>query len=94
MDYRNELSGNNEQASRARLANVERKLSKDSELKEKYGEIVKEQLAAGIVEKVPEIPTGERTFYMPHKPVIRRRRHHHQSQDGFRCKRKATSSSQ
>ena len=66
-----ELSGNNEQASRARLANVERKLSKDPELKEKYGEIVKEQLAAGIVEKVPEIPTGERTFYMPHKPVIR-----------------------
>ncbi|CAB4040645.1 Hypothetical predicted protein, partial [Paramuricea clavata] len=33
--------------------------------------IVKEQLATGIIEKAPQTPTGERTFYMPHKPVIR-----------------------
>ena len=65
------LSGTNEQASRGRLANVERKLSKDPVLKEKYEEIVKEQLDEGIIETAPETPTGERTFYMPHKPVIR-----------------------
>ena len=43
--------------------------------------IVKEQLATGIIEKAPQTlgygvdprqtPTGERTFYMPHRPVIR-----------------------
>ena len=65
------LSGTNEQASRGRLVNVERKLSKDRVLKEKYEEIVKEQLNEGIIETASETPTGERTFYMPHKPLIR-----------------------
>ena len=64
------LSGTNEQASRGRLANVERKLSKDCMLKEKYEEIVKEQLDEGVIVTAPQTPTGERTFYMPHKPVI------------------------
>ena len=65
------LSGTNKQARRGRLANVERKLSKDRILKEKYEEIVKEQLDEGVIETAPQMPTGERTFYMPHKPVIR-----------------------
>ena len=68
------LSGTNEQASRGRLANVERKLSKDRVLKEKYEEIVKEQLDEGIIETAPETPTGERTFYMPHKPILEKTR--------------------
>ena len=66
-----ELRNTNEQPSRKRLVSVQRKLSQNPELKEKYEEIVKEQLTKGIVEKVPEKPTGDRTFYMPHKPVIR-----------------------
>ena len=32
---------------------------------------MKEQLAEGIVEKAPDKPRADRTFYMPHKPVIR-----------------------
>lgn len=66
-----ELSSTNEQPSRQRLWNVERKLSRDPELKEKYEEIVNDQITAGIVEYAPEQATGGRTFYMPHKPVIR-----------------------
>ena len=34
-------------------------------------EIVREQLEEGIVEVAPKTPTGDRTFYMPHKPVVR-----------------------
>ncbi|CAB3977465.1 Hypothetical predicted protein [Paramuricea clavata] len=47
------------------------KLSKDRSLKVEYEKIVKDQLANGIVEKAPEKPAGKRTYYMPHKPVIR-----------------------
>ena len=65
------LYNTNEQPSRKRIANVERKLTENPELKEKYEEIVQEQLAEGIVEKALDKPTGDRTFYMPHKPVIR-----------------------
>ena len=66
------LYGTNEQPSRIRLANVNKKLSKDrSLLKVEYEKIVKDQLANGIVEKAPEKPAGKRTYYMPHKPVIR-----------------------
>ena len=32
---------------------------------------MKEQLDEVIIETAPETPTGERTFYMQHKPVIR-----------------------
>ena len=32
---------------------------------------MREQLEEGIVEVAPETPTGDRTFYMPHKPVVR-----------------------
>ena len=65
------LYGTNEQPSRIRLANVNKKLSKDRSLKVEYEKIVKDQLANGIVEKAPEKPAGKRTYYMPHKPVIR-----------------------
>jgi hypothetical protein len=34
-------------------------------------EIVVNQLNDGIVERAPEQPTGERLFYMPHKPVVK-----------------------
>ena len=66
-----ELSNTNEEPSRRRLCNVERKLKRNEGLKLEYEKIVAEQLEQGIVEKVPEQPTGERVFYMPHKPVAR-----------------------
>ena len=65
------LSSTNEQPSRRRLIRVEKKLSRDPKLKEEYEKIVREQLEEGIVEVAPETPTGDRTFYMPHKPVVR-----------------------
>ena len=65
------LTSTNEGGSRKRLASVERKLKQNPSLEEDYRNIVKEQLEAGIVEPAPEEPTGERLFYMPHKPVVR-----------------------
>ena len=57
--------------SRKRLQNVERRLSKNENLREEYADIIEEQLRVGTVEEAPERPTGERVFYMPHKPVIK-----------------------
>ena len=65
-----ELSSTNEALSRKRLQNVERKLLNNENLREEYADIIEEQLWVGIVEEAPERPTGERVFYMPHKPVI------------------------
>ena len=64
------LFSTNEQPSRRRLIRIEKKLSQDPKLREEYEEIVREQLDEGIVEVAPETPTGNRTFYMPHKPVV------------------------
>ena len=61
----------NEQQSRKRLTNVNRKLEKASELKKEYDDIINEQLVEGVVEEAPENPTGDRVYYMPHKPVVR-----------------------
>ncbi|KAL9976623.1 hypothetical protein ACROYT_G013945 [Oculina patagonica] len=39
--------------------------------REEYGGIIEEQLKAGVIEEAPRNPTGERVFYMPHKPVVK-----------------------
>ena len=65
------LSSTNEQPSRRRLIRVEQKLSQNPKLREEYGKIVREQLEEGIVKIAPKTPTGDRTFYMPHKLVVR-----------------------
>ena len=67
-----ELSSTNEVLNRKHLQNVERRLLKNQNLREEYADIIEEQLRVGIVEEAPERPTGERVFYMPHKPVIRK----------------------
>ena len=64
-------SDTNEQQSRKRLQNVDRKLDKTPELKREYNNIINEQLSQGVVEVAPDTPTGDRVFYMPHKPVVR-----------------------
>ena len=66
-----ELLSTNEVLSRKGFQNVERRLSKNENLREEYANIIEEQLQVGIVEEAPERPTGEREFYRPHKPVIR-----------------------
>ena len=40
-------------------------------MKESFGAIIEEQLDMGIIEEAPTQPTGSRTFYVPHIPVIR-----------------------
>ena len=59
----------NEAQSRVRLRNLMSKM-KDN-VREKYEAIIREQLEMGIIEEAPEVPTGKRVYYMPHKPVIR-----------------------
>ena len=66
------LTSTYEQHSRTRLRNVNRKLAKDEGLKQEYKRIVENQLDSGIIENVPETPTGERVYYMPHKPIVRK----------------------
>ena len=66
-----ELSSTNEVLSRKRLQNVERRLAQNENLRKEYADLIEEQLRVGIVEEAPERPTGERVFYMPHKPVIK-----------------------
>ncbi|CAB4008154.1 Hypothetical predicted protein [Paramuricea clavata] len=54
-----------------RYKRVERKLQQDECLRKDYEKIIIDQVAAGIIEKAPDTPTGERVFYMPHKPVLK-----------------------
>ena len=65
------LNKTNEVQSRKRLQNLERKLTKNENLKQGYEKIIEDQLKGEIIEKVPEKATGERIYYMPHKPVVR-----------------------
>ena len=60
----------NEQQSRKHLINVNRKLEKAPELEKEYNNIINKQLVEGVVEEAPEDPTGDRVYYMPHKPVV------------------------
>ena len=66
-----QLSETNETQSRLRLKRVERKLEQDECLRKDYEKIIIDQVAAGIIENAPDTPTGERVFYMPHKPVVK-----------------------
>ena len=65
------LNKTNEVQSRKRLQNLERKLEKNESLKKGYEKIIDDQLKMEIIEKVPEKATGDRLYYMPHKPVVR-----------------------
>ena len=65
------LPSSNLEPSRKRLTNVCKKINRDEKLKKDYEEIIEKQLESGIIEAAPEEPTGERVYYMPHKPVVR-----------------------
>ena len=62
---------NNKEGSLGRLNSLVKRLQKDPDLFEKYDEIIKDQLAKGIVEKAPSVANGKE-FYIPHKPVVRK----------------------
>jgi hypothetical protein len=66
-----QLSETNEAQSRLRLKRVEKKLESNAQLRKDYEKIIVDQMSAGVIEKAPSTPTGERVFYMPHKPVVK-----------------------
>ena len=59
-----------ELASKKRLEYLLRKLDKQPGMLDKYDEIIQGQLTEGIVEEAEGEPS-EKTFYIPHKPVIK-----------------------
>ena len=59
----------NKNLSAARLVSTTRKLEKTGRLEE-YHQIMQEQMAKGILEPVPNHPTGEVVHYIPHQAVI------------------------
>ena len=63
---------NNEAGSLKRLNALTKRLETQPEMLERYGSVIQDQLAQGIVERV-ESKAKEREFYIPHKPVIRER---------------------
>ena len=62
---------NNYDNTYVRLKGQLRKLAKSPQVLEEYDSIIAEQEKAGIIEKVPEIKTGDKVSYLPHRAVIR-----------------------
>ncbi len=60
----------NKQLSIARLHSTTRKLERGGRLEE-YNDIMQEQLSTGVLERVPDKPSGKTVHYVPHQPVIR-----------------------
>ena len=54
-----------------RLSAQLRRLKKEPEILKKYDVVIKDQIKQGIIEEVPDHPTGERIHFLPHHPVIR-----------------------
>ena len=61
---------NNKSGGLRRMENLVKKLQREPDLLAQYDEVIQDQLAKGIVEKVTSDPVW-REFYIPHKPVIR-----------------------
>ena len=61
---------NNKAGSLFRLKSLLGKLKEDPEKFEQYDNIIKEQLAEGVIERVTSQPNGKK-YYIPHKLVIR-----------------------
>ena len=64
------LLPSNRELTVGRLRSTTRKLEKIERLEE-YHSVMEQQLEQGVLEIVPEIPTGEVIHYIPHQPVIR-----------------------
>ena len=60
----------NKAGSLARLDKLAQKLQREPELFTQYDQIIKDQEAQGIIERAEHEPGG-RSFYLPHKPVVR-----------------------
>ena len=60
----------NEHGSLKRLDNLVKKLRRDPNLMNEYDEIIQNQVAEGVVERVTSELVGKE-FYLPHKPVVK-----------------------
>ena len=49
-----------------RLRTQMRRLEKDPDILKEYGNIIEEQLQAGVIEKVAELENAPRVHYLPH----------------------------
>ena len=78
----------NKQLSIARLRNTTRKLEKNGKLEE-YNEIMREQLTTGVIEHVPESPSGNIVHYVPHQSVIREKAESTKMRIVYDCSSKA-----
>jgi hypothetical protein len=78
----------NKQLSIGRLRNTTRKLEKDGKLEE-YNEIMREQLTTGVIEHVPESPSGNIVHYVPNQPVIREKAESTKMRIVYDCSSKA-----
>ena len=68
----NETLSTNYDLSLSRMKGQIKRLSKEPEVLAEYDSIIKEQLSAGIIERVTELESVERVRYIPHQAVIRR----------------------
>lgn len=67
---------NNESSTHKRLVALDRKLSRDPDLKGKYQEVFTDLENKGIIEEVPNLnsddtQTQNPIFYLPHRPVVK-----------------------
>ena len=58
--------------SQARLKSLLSRLRKDPEILKEYDSVIKNQLEAGIIERVYELDQAEKVHYLPHQAVIRK----------------------
>ena len=61
---------NNYYSSLAQLKSLERRLSKDTELQNRYAQTIKDDLEKGYVKVVDPAVRSKREWYLPHHPVI------------------------
>ena len=67
----NEFLPDNYEHSKQRLLSLKNKLDKDKNLLTDYNNILKDHESEEIIEKVTDIPSPGKTFYLPHLPVIK-----------------------
>ena len=48
-----------------------KRLRKQPNILVEYDNIIKQQLDAGVIERVPELDTAEKVHYLPHQAVVR-----------------------
>ena len=72
-DHSSDQLMDNRAAAESRLASLTRRLSKDPELKASYDAALQKMECDGIIGEVPpeQLICGRRTFYLPHRPVVK-----------------------